>query len=134
MPQLLLYPLLAWWSLLVEHTWFDPEHCTGTPAEVEAGRCLRLYACNRALSVLAAATWLPYGDLHHYAHCARPGLRWNYLPALERNLPPCHFAPAGLFTGRSSVVRRHRAALSRPRARRTTCWMCSSTPWEPTRG
>ncbi|MEU6299807.1 fatty acid desaturase [Streptomyces erythrochromogenes] len=91
-PRMVLYPLLAWWSLLVEHTWWDPEHRTGTPAEVEAGRCMRLYPRSRTLAALAAATWLPYGDLHHYAHSAHPGLRWNYLPALERHLPapPLH--------------------------------------------
>ncbi|MFI6006698.1 fatty acid desaturase [Streptomyces sp. NPDC051366] len=111
LPRLLLYPLLAWWSLLVEHTWFDPELRTGTAAEIEAGRCLRLYPHNRVLAALAAATWLPYGDLHHYAHSAHPGLRWDYLPALERHLPPPHFTPAALFTGRGSVVRRHRMAL-----------------------
>ncbi|MFB7983811.1 fatty acid desaturase [Streptomyces vinaceus] len=111
LPRLLLYPLLAWWSLLVEHTWFDPEHRTGTAAEVEAGRCLRLYPHNRVLAALAAATWLPYGDLHHYAHSAHPGLRWNYLPALERHLPPPHCTPSALFAGQASVVRRHRVAL-----------------------
>ncbi|MBT2446042.1 fatty acid desaturase [Streptomyces sp. ISL-43] len=110
-PRLLLYPLLAWASLLVEHTWFDADHRTGTPAEIEAGRCLRLYPHNRALAMLAAATWLPYGDLHHYAHSAHPGLRWNYLPALERHLPPPHFTPQGLLIGPDSVTGRHRAAL-----------------------
>ncbi|MET9603156.1 fatty acid desaturase [Streptomyces sp. NPDC006459] len=117
-PRLLLYPLLAWWSLLVEHTWWDSEHRSGTPAEVEAGRCMRLYPRSRVLAALAAATWLPYGDLHHYAHSAHPGLRWDYLPALERHLPRPHFTPRGLFTGQASVVRRHRAALGRA-ARRT---------------
>ncbi|MER5870533.1 fatty acid desaturase [Streptomyces sp. NPDC002044] len=116
-PRLLLYPLLAWWSLLVEHTWFDPEHRTGSPAQVEAGRCLRLYTGNRALAVLAAATWMPYGDLHHYAHSAHPCLRWNYLPALERHMPLCHYTPDGFFAGRCSVIRRHRAALDRPPTR-----------------
>ncbi|MFF4647698.1 fatty acid desaturase [Streptomyces sp. NPDC001389] len=111
-PRLLLYPLLAWWSLLVEHTWFDPDHRTGTAAEIEAGRCLRLYPRNPALAALAAATWLPYGDLHHYAHSVHPGLRWNYLRALERHLPPPHFTPSALFAGRASVLRRHRAALT----------------------
>ncbi|MGZ9935854.1 fatty acid desaturase (plasmid) [Streptomyces sp. NC-S4] len=111
-PRLVLYPLLAWWSLLVEHTWWDPEHRTGTPAEVEAGRCMRLYPRSRALAALAAATWLPYGDLHHYAHSAHPGLRWNYLPALERHLPAPHFTPGALFAGQASVVRRHRTALT----------------------
>lgn len=42
-PRLLLYPQLAWMSLLAEHTWFDPDHRTGTPAQIEAGRCLRPY-------------------------------------------------------------------------------------------
>ncbi|KUJ41747.1 hypothetical protein ACZ90_67860 [Streptomyces albus subsp. albus] len=39
----LMYPQLAWLSLLVEHTWFDPDPWTGDPAWVEAGRCLRPY-------------------------------------------------------------------------------------------
>ncbi|MET9324730.1 fatty acid desaturase [Streptomyces sp. NPDC003038] len=111
-PRVLLYPLLAWFSLLAEHTWFDPDHRTGTPAENEAGRCLRLYRNNRALAALAATTWLPYGDLHHYAHSAHSGVRWNYLPALERHLPPPHFMPPALFAGQASVIRRHRKALA----------------------
>ncbi|MEU6332002.1 fatty acid desaturase [Streptomyces sp. NPDC047049] len=110
-PRLLLYPQLAWMSLLAEHTWFDAEHRTGSPAWVEAGRCLRLYPRNRALALLAAATWLPYGDLHHYAHSAHPGVRWNYLPALERHLGQPHFTPDGLLLGPGSVARRHFAAL-----------------------
>ncbi|MET9324992.1 fatty acid desaturase [Streptomyces sp. NPDC003038] len=113
LPRLLLYPLLAWWSLIAEHTWFDPEHRTGTAAEIEAGRCLRLYPHNRVLATLAATTWLPYGDLHHYAHSAHPGLRWNYLPALERHLPRPHFTPAALIAGPTSVARRHHTALTR---------------------
>ncbi|MER6394067.1 fatty acid desaturase [Streptomyces sp. NPDC001523] len=112
LPRLLLYPLLAWWSLLVEHTWFDPDHRTGTPAETEAGRCLRLYPGNRLLAGLATATWLPYGDLHHYAHSAHPGLRWNYLSALEQHLPAPHFTPAALFLGPHSATRRHHRALT----------------------
>ncbi|MEW2305887.1 fatty acid desaturase [Streptomyces sp. NPDC006655] len=111
-PRLLLYPQLAWMSLLVEHTWFDPEHRTGTPAHIEAGRCLRLYPRNRALAAVAAATWLPYGDLHHYAHSAHPGLRWNYLPAVERHLAPPHYTPDGLLLGTDTVARRHHQALA----------------------
>ncbi|MGW2416898.1 fatty acid desaturase [Streptomyces tubercidicus] len=110
-PRLLLYPQLAWMSLLVEHTWFDAEHRTGSPAWVEAGRCLRLYRRSRVLSHLAAATWLPCGDLYHYAHSAHPGVRWNYLPALERHLGEPHFTPAGLLLGPGSVARRHFTAL-----------------------
>jgi len=110
-PRLLLYPQLAWLSLLNEHTWFDPDARTGTPAQVEAGRCLRLYPTNRPLACLAATTWLPYGDLHHYAHSAHPAIRWNYLPALERHLTAPHFTPDALLIGDASVIRRHRRAL-----------------------
>ncbi|TLQ38946.1 dihydrouridine synthase [Streptomyces marianii] len=110
-PRLLLYPQMAWLSLINEHTWFDPEHRTGTPAWVEAGRCLRLYPRNRVLAALAATTWLPYGDLHHYAHSAHPGLRWNYLSALERHLDRPHFTPDRLLFGPGSVALRHLNAL-----------------------
>ncbi|MGW7620744.1 fatty acid desaturase [Streptomyces antimycoticus] len=111
-PRLLLYPQLAWLSLINEHTWFDPEPRTGSPAWVEAGRCLRLYPHNRALARLAAATWLPYGDLHHYAHSAHPAVRWNYLPALERHLTQPHFTPDSFLTGPRSVIAHHRRALA----------------------
>ncbi|MFF8790850.1 hypothetical protein [Streptomyces sp. NPDC015125] len=60
-------------SMLVEHRWFE-----AVARWLEAGRCLRLYYRNRALALLAAATWLPYGDLHHFAH---PSARWNYRPS-----------------------------------------------------
>ncbi|MEY9846296.1 fatty acid desaturase [Streptacidiphilus sp. BW17] len=112
-PRLLLYPQLAWLSLLVEHTWFDPASAPpgATHAELEAGRCLRLYPRNRILAVLAASTWLPYGDLHHFAHSAHPGVRWNHLPALERQLGLPYYAPGALMLGASSVVGRHRQAL-----------------------
>ncbi|GAA2687135.1 fatty acid desaturase [Streptomyces lunalinharesii] len=110
-PRLLLYPLLAWLSLLVEHTWFDADHRVGTPAEVEAGRCLRLYPHNRILAAVAAATWLPYGDLHHFAHSAHPAVRWNYLPALERHLGSPHYSPTGLLVGTETVAGRHLRAL-----------------------
>jgi hypothetical protein len=111
-PRLLLYPQLAWLSLINEHTWFDPEARTGDPAWVEAGRCLRLYPHSHTLAHLAAATWLPYGDLHHYAHSAHPAVRWNYLPALEHHLHAPHFMPASLLLGRGSVARRHLSALT----------------------
>ncbi|GAA1930421.1 dihydrouridine synthase [Streptantibioticus ferralitis] len=111
-PRLLLYPQLAHLSLLVEHTWFDPQPRTGTRAWVEAGRCLRLYPHNHALAHLAAITWLPYGDLHHYAHSAHPSLRWNCLRALERHLNEPHFTPTALLLGTNSVAHRHLNALT----------------------
>ncbi|WP_240679428.1 fatty acid desaturase [Streptomyces sp. B29(2018)] len=113
-PRLLQYPQLAWMSLLVEHTWFDAARRTGSTAWVEAGRCLRLYPRNRLMAAVAATTWLPYGDLHHYAHSAHPSVRWNYLPALEAHLAPPHFTPDGLLLGRTSVAERHYNALNAP--------------------
>ncbi|UQA95662.1 hypothetical protein [Streptomyces halobius] len=98
-------------SLLAEHTWFNPEPRTGAPAWGEAGRCLRLYPRNRLLACIAAVTWLPYGDLHHYAHSAHPSVRWSYLPALERHLGEPHFTPGSLLLGPGSVAGRHFAAL-----------------------
>ncbi|MER6630599.1 fatty acid desaturase [Streptomyces sp. NPDC000987] len=112
LPRLLLYPQLAWMSLLVEHRWFDPEPVTGPPVAVEAGRCLRLYPRNALLALLARGTWLPYGDLYHFAHSAHPAVRWNYLPALERSLHGPAYRPRSLLLGESAVLRRHRRALA----------------------
>ncbi|MGJ3560037.1 fatty acid desaturase [Streptomyces sp. INA 01156] len=106
LPRLLLYPQLAWMSLLVEHRWFDPETVTGPPVAVEAGRCLRLYPRNTLLALLARGTWLPYGDLYHFAHSAHPAVRWNYLPALERSrvAPPTGRTPCYWASPRCSAV------------------------------
>ncbi|WP_232838904.1 fatty acid desaturase [Streptomyces triticisoli] len=117
LPRLLLHPQLAWMSLLVEHRWFDPEVVTGAPVAVEAGRCLRLYPRNVLLALLARGTWLPYGDLYHFAHSAHPAVRWNYLPSLERSLSGPGYRPHALLLGESAVLRRHRRALAaRPAA------------------
>lgn len=113
-PRLLLYPQLAWLSLLVEHRWWDAEPVTGPPAVVEAARCLRLYPRNPVLSLLARGTWLPYGDLYHYAHSAHPAVRWNYLPALETHaLGTPTFTPRSLLIGEGAVARHHFRALTR---------------------
>ncbi|MEU5714239.1 fatty acid desaturase [Streptomyces sp. NPDC020403] len=112
-PRLLLYPQLAWMSLLVEHRWWDAEPVPGPPTVVEAARCLRLYPDNAVWALLARGTWLPYGDLYHYAHSAHPAVRWNYLPALERNiLGTPAYTPGGLVLGDEAVVRRHFRALT----------------------
>ncbi|MFJ9028285.1 fatty acid desaturase [Streptomyces sp. NPDC102274] len=115
-PRFLFYPQLAWMSLLVEHRWFDAERATGGPAVVEAARCLRLYPRNRVLALLARGTWLPYGDLFHYAHSVHPAVRWNYLPGLERGIGTPAYTPRGLLIGSSTVVAHHRRALADARA------------------
>lgn len=113
LPRLLLYPQLSWMSLLVEHRWWDAEEVTGPPAVVEAARCLRLYPHNPLLALVARATWLPYGDLFHYAHSAHPAVRWNYLPTLERHIVGTPQATVGgLVLGHTAVVRRHLRALT----------------------
>lgn len=112
LPRLLLYPQLAWLSLLVEHRWFDAESVTGPPAAVEAARCLRLYPRGRLPALLARGTWLPYGDLYHFAHSVHPAVRWNYLPVLEACLDGPAYTPDALLIGVGSVLRRHRRALA----------------------
>lgn len=113
-PRLLLYPQLAWLSLLGEHRWFDaePDPAGVGLAAVEAARCLRLYPRNPLLALFARGTWLPYGDLFHYAHSVHPAVRWNYLPALERVIGTPHYTPDALLLGAEAVVGRHRRALA----------------------
>ncbi|HEV2639338.1 MAG TPA: fatty acid desaturase [Actinocrinis sp.] len=109
-PRLLLYPQLSWMSLLVEHTWFEPAASDAGRKETEADRCVRVYRNRRALETFARCTWLPYGDLYHYAHSVHPAARWNYLPRLEALLGfPERTAPR-VFFGRDSVLGKLRAA------------------------
>jgi fatty acid desaturase len=112
--RLLIYPQLAWMSMLVEHTWFAADPVPGTKAQVEAARCVRLYPSRPLLEAVARALWLPYGDLFHYAHSVHPAVRWNYLPRLEMllGLPHCR-APRVLF-GRDAVLSRLHTATMGP--------------------
>ena len=110
-PRILLYPQLAWFSLLVEHRWFDAETVNGRPLDVEAARCLRLYSRRPAMALLSRATWLPYGDLYHFAHSVHPAVRWNYLPALERIIGNPGFLPSGLLSGATPLIRHHQRSL-----------------------
>ncbi|MFJ9752588.1 hypothetical protein [Streptomyces chartreusis] len=89
----------CWWSTLGSIPSTAPEpRPRSKPADA--------YACTHA-----TAPWLPYGDLHHYAHSAHPAVRWNYLPALDRYLATPHFTPDALLVGPGSVARRHLEAL-----------------------
>jgi fatty acid desaturase len=102
--RLALYPLMAWFSLLVEHRWFNAEPCRGRPIEVETRRCVRVWAQRSVLALVARAIFLPYGDLYHFAHSVYPTIRWNYLPTVEGIVGMPWFAPRNVFVGDGSVL------------------------------
>jgi fatty acid desaturase len=112
--RLLCYPQLAWMSLLVEHRWFSATPRRGRPIEVEARRCVRALWGRPWSQSLARVTWLPYGDLFHFAHSVYPTVRWNYLPNVERIIGLPDFTPAHLWRGPASVVSALRRTLSQP--------------------
>lgn len=105
-PRLLVFPQLAWMSLLVEHTWFDRSPKVGgtNRTDLEAGRCIRLYQ-RRALTELAArCLWLPYGDLYHFAHSTHPSVRWNYLRRVDELLGSPGRVADHVLIGKDSVL------------------------------
>ena len=102
--RFVVYPSLAWLSLLVEHLWFRTTPLTGVARLDESVRCLRLYPDRPLLRAWARATWLPYGDAFHYVHSLHPAVRWNYLPALDRETPDDVATFAAVFVGRRSVI------------------------------
>jgi fatty acid desaturase len=121
--RLVLYPFLAWMSLLVEHQWFR-EVIKGRPAEVEAQRCVRIYSRRKIWQLVARGVWLPYGDLYHFGHSVYPTIRWNYLPSLERAIGLPSFTPDGMLARNGSsvaarlwVATRQADSLSTPDAR-----------------
>jgi fatty acid desaturase len=110
--RLLCYPQLAWMSLLVEHRWFTATPRSGRPIEVEARRCVRVLRGRPVSGIFARITWLPYGDLFHFAHSVYPTVRWNYLPNLERIIGLPEFAPRHVWFGGGSVVEALRRTLA----------------------
>jgi fatty acid desaturase len=83
-PLLTTYPLFAWLALLTEHRWF-----------VEGTRTSRLeveYLMGRPTDYRGISGWMvrilvsPTSDAYHLAHSLYPGVRWNYLPAIDRAL------------------------------------------------
>ena len=103
-PRLVLYPYLSWMSLLVEHRWFSAPAPQPTRQALEAERCVRLYRTRRILEAVARMTWLPYGDIFHYAHSVYPSIRWNYLRDVDKMLAFPRSSYSAVFWGRSSVI------------------------------
>lgn len=110
--RLVIYPQMAWFSLLVEHQWFAFAGQRGRPRDVESRRCVRIYPGRIILSTMVRLTVLPFGDLFHFAHSVHPAMRWNYLPAAERLIGLPTAAPARVFFGESSLVATLRRSLA----------------------
>jgi fatty acid desaturase len=81
LPLLTFYPLLAWWSQLVEHRWFTREGSSSRSREYAHGRVIDIHP---AVRWLLEAVFLPFGDSLHLAHSLYPGIRWTYLPYIHR--------------------------------------------------
>lgn len=83
-PLLTAYPVFAWVSLLTEHRWFI-EGPARDRLELE-------YLAGRPTDYFGWTGWLirvfiaPTSDAYHLVHSLYPGVRWNYLPALDRHL------------------------------------------------
>ncbi|KVN07012.1 fatty acid desaturase [Burkholderia sp. MSMB1588] len=83
-PLVTSYPVFAWISLLTEHRWFvegpvrdrlDIEYLAGRPTDYfgVSGWLVRLFIA-------------PTSDAYHLVHSLYPGVRWNFLPAIDRHL------------------------------------------------
>lgn len=83
-PLLTSYPVYAWISLLTEHRWFI-EGSSRDRRDLE-------YLAGRPTDYFGVSGWLvrvfiaPTSDAYHLAHSLYPGVRWNYLPAIDRHL------------------------------------------------
>ena len=79
-PLFVVYPLLSWWSQLVEHRWFRSRPASGSDREYASGRVLNV---SRLTRWCLEASVLPFGDSLHLAHSMYPGVRWNHLGFLH---------------------------------------------------
>lgn len=106
LPLLTSYPVFAWVSLLTEHRWF-------IEGPIRNRRDLE-YLAGRPTDYFGLSGWLvrvfiaPTSDAYHLAHSLYPGVRWNYLPAIDRHLKihePRYSSNAseGLFVRRGSA-------------------------------
>jgi fatty acid desaturase len=103
-PRTVVYPMLAWASVLVEHNYFIGKISPGRPYDVERQRCVRLYPSNKVLELISRASWLPFGDLFHFAHSVFPRLRWNYLPRADLFLGSPALACSAILAAADSLV------------------------------
>ncbi|MEX3628910.1 MAG: fatty acid desaturase [Burkholderia sp.] len=84
-PLVTSYPVFAWVSLLTEHRWFIEGVANGDRLDIE-------YRAGRPTDYFGLTGWLvrvficPTSDAYHLAHSLYPGVRWNYLPAIDRHL------------------------------------------------
>ena len=117
-PVLVVHPLLAWLSQLLEHRWFSP-----APSRSD---WRREYAVTSALTLPGFGNrvlrWLilPYGDSYHLAHSLYPHARWNLLPIIDselRSRDPHYLTHevVGLFWGHRSGLRALWRLLRAPR-------------------
>ncbi|CAB3766847.1 fatty acid desaturase family protein [Paraburkholderia humisilvae] len=83
-PLVTSYPVFAWVSLLTEHRWFI-DGLAHDRLDIE-------YLAGRPTDYIGLTGWLvrvfiaPTSDAYHLAHSLYPGVRWNYLPAIDRYL------------------------------------------------
>lgn len=119
LPLVTSYPLFAWLSLLTEHRWFVHGQ-SADRQELE-------YLMGRPTDYVGVTGWFvrvlisPTSDAYHLAHSLYPGVRWNYLPAIDRQLKkedPRYTAHAsqGLLYSRDGIP----SALSELRQRLTS--------------
>jgi fatty acid desaturase len=84
-PLVIVYPLFAWLSQVVEHRWFlpQPDDRSRLTRELAFGRPTEYVGLS---GVLIRLNIFPFGDSYHLAHSLFPYVRWNYLPAVHELL------------------------------------------------
>jgi fatty acid desaturase len=84
-PLVVVYPLFAWLSQVVEHRWFlpQPDDRSRLGRELAFGRPTEYAGLS---GLLIRQNIFPFGDSYHLAHSLFPNVRWNYLPAVHELL------------------------------------------------
>ena len=83
-PRFFIYPVLSWWSQIIEHRWFssNPDE-RQVYREFEVGHRLNF---GSIAGGLLRTLVLPKGDYYHLAHSLFLSARWYELPGLDRIL------------------------------------------------